>query len=128
MIGIRCQLSISLLMLLAFGLGFSSCESKDGSQSKAAGSQNLSKDELILVGKRIYQANCISCHDMDPKKAGPFAPPVWGSSQELITERVLNAAYPQGYKPQRTTRIMVALPHLKEQIPAIHQYLNTESQ
>jgi hypothetical protein len=62
---------------------------------------------------------------MNPKKAGPLGPDIAGSSLELITARVLTVSYPPGYKPKRATKAMKPLPQLREQIPALHAYLNS---
>ncbi len=75
-------------------------------------------------GKNIYVANCTACHAVDPKKDGSLGPAIWGSSRELVEARVLHAAYPEGYKPKRPSKIMVALPHLKNDIESIAAYLN----
>ena len=67
-------------------------------------------------GKQVYIANCSACHNMDPAKPGALGPEVNGSSKALLTARILSATYPKGYKPKRTTKLMVALPHLKGSI------------
>jgi hypothetical protein len=37
----------------------------------------------------------------------------------------MKGEYPPGYQPKRTTKTMVALPHLKGEIEAIHAYVNS---
>ncbi len=76
-------------------------------------------------GKSVFVANCIACHNQDPRLAGSVGPDIAGSSLELVTERVLRQSYPQGYKPKRTTKIMPALPFLEKDLPSIHAYLNS---
>jgi mono/diheme cytochrome c family protein len=80
--------------------------------------------DLAQRGKDVYIANCIACHNADPSKAGTIGPAVKGSSLELIKARVLSASYPEGYKPQRDTKLMLALPHLDSEISAIYTFLN----
>ena len=75
-------------------------------------------------GKGVYMANCIACHNADPKLDGTLGPAVAGSSKELLEARVLRGTYPEGYKPKKASMTMVALPHLANQIDALHAYLN----
>ena len=69
-------------------------------------------------------STCIACHNADPKLAGAVGPEVAGASLEVLEEKILKGTYPEGYTPKRNTNLMVPLPHLKEQIPAIHYFLN----
>ncbi len=80
--------------------------------------------ELTERGGKIYAMNCISCHNADPSKDGLIGPAVKGSSLELLTARILHAAYPPGYAPKRSTQQMLALPMLEKEIPALQLYLN----
>jgi mono/diheme cytochrome c family protein len=82
-------------------------------------------EELVEAGRVAYNANCIACHSLDPKMDGALGPAVSGASRELVAERVLRAAYPEGYEPKRTTRVMVALPHLEPKIDALTAYLES---
>jgi mono/diheme cytochrome c family protein len=68
--------------------------------------------------------NCIACHAQDPSQDGALGPAVVGSSRELLEARVLRAEYPPGYTPKRDSQIMIALPHLANEIDALHAYLN----
>lgn len=74
-------------------------------------------------GRQIYVANCIACHNADPKKTGAVGPAVAGASRELIEARVVHGTYPPGYKPLRTTTLMVALPHLAADVDALAAFL-----
>lgn len=78
----------------------------------------------ITRGKSVYQAQCIACHHANPKLEGALGPAVAGTSLKLLEARILRAEYPTGYKPKRNTKQMVALPHLKNDIFALHAYLN----
>ncbi len=80
-------------------------------------------EPLPSRGRRVYLANCIACHNSDPRKPGPIGPEIAGSSLELLTARVLEAKYPVGYQPKRATHVMPATPHLKEDLPALAAFL-----
>ena len=76
-------------------------------------------------GRSVYAANCTACHNANPRLDGAVGPAIHGSSLELLEARVLRAAYPAGYKPKRETHLMPAMPFLKDDIPALHAYLNS---
>ena len=75
-------------------------------------------------GKTVYYANCTSCHNYKPKKPGSVGPDVYGSSKELLTNKILYGKYPENYQAKRTSGIMPLLPHLNQQISNIHAFLN----
>jgi mono/diheme cytochrome c family protein len=79
---------------------------------------------LSARGRVVYQTTCTACHNADPHKPGTLGPEVHGASLELLEARILKAAYPDGYKAKRETHLMVALPQLKDDIPAIKAYLS----
>ena len=79
---------------------------------------------LVKQGKVVYMANCIACHNVETHKDGSLGPAIAGSSLELLQFRVLQAQYPEGYTPKRTTHLMVPLSHLKNDIQALHAFLN----
>ena len=85
----------------------------------------LSPEELVDAGRSVYNANCIACHSLDPTKDGALGPAVSGSSLALIEARVLRAEYPETYEPKRTTRVMVALPHLEPRLGELTAYLQS---
>lgn len=78
----------------------------------------------VEKGRSVYVSNCIACHNADPKLDGAVGPAVAGSSLELLEQRVLKQSYPAGYAPKRSTKVMPAMVFLKDQIPALHAYLN----
>ncbi len=94
-------------------------------QTPAAGPQKLSAQELIKAGRSAYNANCIACHSLDPTEDGPLGPAVAGSSLVLLEARVLRAEYPEAYAPKRTTRVMIALPHLEPRLVELAAYLES---
>ena len=108
--------ALILLLLLA------SCTKKQ----EAPAADQATPDQLIVRGKSIYTLNCIACHNANPKLDGAIGPSINGSSLELIQARVMNASYPAGYKPKRTTSQMVALKHLEKELPALHAFLNAQ--
>jgi mono/diheme cytochrome c family protein len=78
---------------------------------------------LIAKGKTIYATTCTACHNADPKLDGAQGPPVAGASPELVRGKVIENVYPKGYRPKRTTNIMLPLPQLKDDIAAIVAFL-----
>lgn len=76
-------------------------------------------------GQSIYASNCTACHAMDPAADGPLGPAVAGSSLELISARVVQGNYPDGYKPKRDSRVMAPLPHLVNEVESLTAYLNS---
>jgi mono/diheme cytochrome c family protein len=84
-------------------------------------------EQLYERGRSVYMGNCTACHGMDPAQPGGLGPAIAGASRELIEARVLHAAYPEGYMPKRDTKLMVALPHLKDDIDALAAYLGGKS-
>lgn len=85
---------------------------------------NVPASPLAEQGRKVYLANCISCHNPDPSKDGVVGPAISGSSLELLRARVLEASYPAGYTPKRPSHAMAALPHLKNELEALHSFLN----
>lgn len=116
--------SFWVLSLASFCFGVS-CTKKTSVLDSKTESAPVSADQLEARGKAIYLSNCIACHDTDPSKDGSVGPAIAGSSLELLEARILKAGYPIGYQPKRQTGQMQALPHLKNEIPALHSYLNS---
>ena len=77
-------------------------------------------------GRAVFVANCVACHNNDPSKDGPIGPAIKGSSRELIEARVLSTSYPPNYKPKRPTKVMPQFPFLKDEIPYLAAYLESE--
>ncbi len=117
-------ISASLLILLGAGCTGTGSE-QNAAKNSPVKSAELTPIQLAERGKAIYLSNCISCHNVQPSKSGTVGPAIAGSSLELLEARILRAEYPAGYKPQRETAQMPALPQLKKEIPALHAYLNS---
>jgi mono/diheme cytochrome c family protein len=83
-------------------------------------------ESLTARGQRVYVANCIACHHLNPAIEGPLGPPIAGSPRGLIEARVLRAEYPPGYRPKRDTTLMQPLPYLSGEIDALAAYLDSE--
>jgi mono/diheme cytochrome c family protein len=79
--------------------------------------------DLVAHGERVYTVNCIACHARDPNQDGGLGPAIAGSSLELLEARVIHGTYPPGYTPKRDTRLMIPLPHLAPDLPALAAYL-----
>ena len=75
-------------------------------------------------GKVVYYANCISCHNYNPKKPGSIGPQIYKSSKELLSKKINFGKYPKNYKPKKSTKIMPMLPHLDNEIANLHAFLN----
>ncbi len=92
------------------------------------GDEGGSQSEMQRQAKRgraVFLANCVACHNNDPSRDGPIGPAIRGSSQELLTARVLSSKYPPNYRPKRSTNIMPQFPFLKDDIPNLVAYLNS---
>jgi mono/diheme cytochrome c family protein len=82
--------------------------------------------DLVKRGAGVYAANCTVCHNPNPSLDGGLGPALVGSSLELITMRVLRVQYPAGYTPKRDTSIMLPLPYLEPELPALAAFLNSK--
>jgi mono/diheme cytochrome c family protein len=85
--------------------------------------------ELIEQGKRLYISNCISCHNKDPNLKGPLGPELVDAPLEIMVSKVMTGLYPEklpkGYTPKRSSKIMKAIPKLKDDIPAIYAWVQS---
>ncbi len=79
----------------------------------------------LARGRVIYQTQCIACHNANPRQPGSLGPDVFGSTKDLLIARILKGEYPIGYQPKRKSHVMVALPHLQNEIDSIYLFLNT---
>ena len=74
-------------------------------------------------GRQVYLSNCTICHNPDPTQPGSQGPAMAGSPRELVEARVVRAAYPPGYTPQRTTHVMPAQPMLASKVDDLTAFL-----
>jgi mono/diheme cytochrome c family protein len=78
----------------------------------------------VARGEVIYRTNCASCHNPhNPNLPGSIGPAIAGASRALLVARVLHAAYPPGYTPQRKTHTMRPLPWLNGHVDDLAAYL-----
>ncbi len=74
-------------------------------------------------GRQVYLAQCTACHAPDPTQAGPLGPPIKGTTRELLEAKVVHGAYPPGYTPKRTSKLMPPLPAVAPDVAALAEYL-----
>lgn len=75
-------------------------------------------------GEKIYQRDCATCHNPDPRLQGNIGPAIWGSSKDLLTSKMLEGEYPIFYSPKRTTNVMPKFPKSDSDIEEIYKFLN----
>ena len=111
---------------------FSSCEKKSIKQEEAESEQDQNKlnNTIALTtdiekGRMVYFANCVSCHNNNPKKPGSIGPEVYGASIDVLAQKIVFGKYPENYSPKRTSKIMPLMPHLKKEISNLHAFINS---
>ena len=120
----RLCLGLLLIMLV------SNCEKKSIEQEEAEVDQKKLNNTVALTtdiekGRIVYFANCVSCHNNNPKKPGSIGPEVYGVSIDVLTQKILSGKYPKNYRPKRTSKIMPSLPHLNKEILNLHAFINS---
>lgn len=75
-------------------------------------------------GEQIFKANCAMCHGATG--SGRIGPDIRYSSLELLSLKVTEGRYPEGYTPQRNTNNMPKFPHLHSKLPDIYEYLKSK--
>jgi len=112
------------LAATALGCGQDSPSAPAGSAPGPAGAPRPSAaGDTVARGREVYLAQCVACHNVDPAKVGPIGPAVQGASPELLTAKVLQGTYPDGYKPKRDSKVMPARPDQAPTIPDLAAYL-----
>ena len=111
---------------------FSSCEKKSIKQEEAESEPDQKKlnNTIALTtdiekGRMVYFANCVSCHNNNPKKPGSIGPEVYGASIDVLAQKIVFGKYPENYSPKRTSKIMHLMPHLKKEISNLHAFINS---
>ncbi|MEE9147068.1 MAG: cytochrome c [Candidatus Tectomicrobia bacterium] len=102
------------MVLVTLSMASFGCSDNAGDQSQLTAAER---------GRKVYLSNCMPCHHDTPALPGAVGPAIAGSSLELVEARILYAAYPQGYTPKKPSRVMPALPHLKDEIKPLAAYL-----
>ena len=108
----------------------SNCEKNSLKQEEADVDKNNQKESITLTndiekGRVIYYANCVSCHNNNPKKPGSIGPVVYGVPLDVLTQKIVSGKYPENYIPKRTSKIMQSMPHLKKEISNLHTFINS---
>lgn len=100
--------ALTYIILFSFMLD---CKKEEANLSPAA-----------AEGKGIYMANCIACHNVNPKLDGAVGPSVANSSYELLDFR-MKGEYPPGYVPKRQSQAMTRFSFTPEQLKALEEFL-----
>ncbi len=116
---------VILLMALV-----SNCEKKNLKQKEAEVDKNNQKNSVALTndiekGRTVYFANCVSCHNNNPKKPGSIGPVVYGVPIDVLTKKIVSGKYPENYRPKRTSKIMPLMPHLNSEISNLYAFINS---
>ena len=121
------RLFFALLLIMLF----SSCEKKSIKQEEAESEpdqkklNNIAFTTDIEKGRMVYFANCVSCHNNNPKKPGSIGPEVHEVSIDVLTQKIVSGKYPENYRPKRTSKIMPSMPHLNKEISNLHAFINS---
>lgn len=91
--------------------------------------QMVYADATIDKGRRLYLSNCIQCHNKDPNLKGSIGPEMVDAPLTVMTSKVMTGKYPEplpaGFVPKRKSKAMRPIPKLKNDIPAIHAYVQS---
>ena len=120
------RLFFALLLIMLV----SNCEKKSIEQEEAEVDQKILNNTVALTtdiekGRTVYFANCVSCHNNNPKKPGSIGPEVYGVSIDVLTQKIVSGKYPENYRPKRTSKIMPSMPHLNKEISNLHAFINS---
>ena len=120
------RLFFALLLIMLV----SNCEKKGIEQEDAESGQNILNNTVALTtdidkGRMVYYANCVSCHNNNPKKPGSIGPEVYGVTIDVLTQKIVYGKYPENYRPKRSSKIMPSMPHLNKEISNLHVFINS---
>ena len=120
------RLFFALLLIMLV----SNCEKKSIEQEEAEADQKNLNNNVALTtdiekGRMVYFANCVSCHNNNPKKPGSIGPEVYGASIDVLAQKIVFGKYPENYSPKRTSKIMPLMPHLKKEISNLLAFINS---
>ena len=111
--------------LLTFAiLGLMAC--KKSAPVAPLSPEESARVELVRKGKAAYMSYCSSCHNVNPSLMGALGPPLAEIPLATLESKVLYAKYPDGVQPRIPVKgVMPAMPHLKDEIAALHAFLQT---
>ena len=120
------RLFFALLLIMLV----SNCEKKGIKQEDAEADQKNLNNSVTLTtdiekGRMVYFANCVSCHNNNPKKSGSIGPEVYGASIDVLAQKIVFGKYPENYRPKRPSKIMRSMPHLNKEISNLHAFINS---
>ena len=108
----------------------SNCEKKSIEQEEAKADQKKLNNTVALTtdiekGRTVYFANCVSCHNNNPKKPGSIGPEIYGVPIDVLTQKIVSGKYPENYRPKKPSKIMSSMPNLKNEISNLHAFINS---
>ena len=112
-----------LLIMLVSNCEKKSIEQEEADKNKLNNTVAFTTD--IEKGRMVYFANCVSCHNNNPKKPGSIGPEVYGASIDVLAQKIVFGKYPENYRPKRTSKIMPLMPHLNKEISNLHAFINS---
>ncbi len=120
------RLFFALLLIMLV----SNCEKKSIEQEEPEANQKRLNNTVALTtdiekGRMVYFANCVSCHNNNPKKPGSIGPEVYRTSIDVLAQKIVFGKYPENYSPKRTSKIMLLMPQLKKEISNLHAFINS---
>ena len=120
------RLFFALLLIMLV----SNCEEKSIEQEEVEAEPKKLNNTVALTtdierGRMVYFANCVSCHNNNPKKPGSIGPEVYGVSIDVLTQKIVSGNYPENYRPKRKSKIMPSMPHLNKEISNLHAFINS---
>ena len=120
------RLFFALLLIMLV----SNCEKKNIEQEEGEADQKKLHNTVTLTtdiekGRIVYFANCVSCHNNNPKKPGSIGPEVYGVAIDVLTQKIVSGKYPGNYRPKRPSKIMPSMPHLNTEISNLHAFINS---
>ena len=120
------RLFFALLLIMLV----SNCEKKNIEKEEVKADQKKLNNTVALTtdiekGRTVYFANCVSCHNNNPKKLGSIGPEVYGVSIDVLTQKIVSGKYPENYRPKRPSKIMPSMPHLNKEISNLHAFINS---
>ena len=119
-----CSIIILFLLLTSCDLNIFKETDTDMEVVSETNNETLTLGSDHKKGQALYSANCISCHNYNPKKPGSIGPQIYRSSKELLSNKINFGIYPKNYKPKRSTKMMPLQPHSDKEIANLHAFLN----